>query len=430
MLDIKYIRENKEAVIENLKKKFQEHKVSSLEKLIALDINYRDTLKKANQLKNQRNILTEEVAKRKHKGEDATDVLEEVKALPDKIKQMDAILKTQKEEINSLLLEIPNIISPETPIGKDDSENKVIEEYGDIKNFDFQIKSHSEIAEKLNIVDFDSSRENSGKGFYYLLGDLALLNNALIRYAQDILNKKKYTFVLPPLMINKKACDGVIDFSFFKDMVYKIEGEDLHLIGTSEHPLISMFMNKTIQEENLPIKLYSYTSCFRKEIGSHGLDERGLFRLHQFDKIEQVVICAPEDSKEIFEEIKNNSIEIFKGLGLPIRILEICSGDLGDMKYRQIDLEAHSPRRGSFIELGSCSNLTEAQAIGLNIKAKTKTGDKYFVHTLNNTAIATQRALVAILENFQTEKGTIKIPEVLVPYMYGKTEILANKRLF
>jgi seryl-tRNA synthetase len=430
MLDIKYIRENKEEVIENLKNKFQEHKISSLEKLISLDIEYRDTLKTANQLRNQRNILTEEVAKRKHNNLDATDVLEKVKALPEKIKQLDQILKTKKEEIDSLLLQIPNIISKQTPIGKDDSENKVVEEYGEIKSFNFKIKSHSEIAEQLNIVDFDSSRENSGKGFYYLLGDLALLNNALIRYAQDILNKKNYTFILPPLMINKKACDGVIDFSFFKDMVYKIEGEDLHLIGTSEHPLISMFMDKTIPEENLPLKLYSYTTCFRKEIGSHGLDERGLFRLHQFDKIEQVVICNKEDSEKMFEEIKNNSIEIFKGLGLPIRILEICSGDLGDMKYRQIDLEAHSPRRDAFIELGSCSNLTEAQAIGLNIKAKTKKGEKYFVHTLNNTAIATQRALVAILENFQTKDGTIKVPEVLVPYMYGKTEIKKNENFF
>ena len=430
MLDIKYIRENKEVVIENLKKKFQEHKTSSLEQLINLDLEYRETLKKANQLKNQRNILTEEFAKRKHNNQDASDVLEEVKALPEKIKEMDKILKLQKEQINSLLISIPNIISDQTPIGKNDTENKVTEEYGQIKQFDFEIKGHAEIAEKLNVVDFDSSRENSGKGFYYLLGDLALLNNALIRYAQDILAKKGFTYILPPLMINKKACDGVIDFDFFKDMVYKIENEDLYMIGTSEHPLISMFMGKTIPEENLPLKLYSYTSCFRKEIGSHGLDERGLFRLHQFDKIEQVVICKPEDSLKLFDELKQNSIELFKDLGLPIRILEICSGDLGDMKYRQIDLEAHSPRRNGFIELGSCSNLTEAQAIGLNIKGKTKHGDKYHVHTLNNTAIPTQRTLVAIIENFQTKEGNIKIPEVLVPYMYGKTEILKNKKLF
>ncbi len=430
MLDIKYIRENKENVIENLKKKFQEHKVSSLERLISLDIEYRETLKKANQLKNQRNILTEEVAKRKHNKEDATDVLEEVKALPEKIKEIDQVLKTQKQEIDTLLNQIPNLISKETPIGKSDKENLVTEEYGEIRKFDFEVKGHAEIAEKLNIVDFDSSRENSGKGFYYLLGDLALLNNALIRYAQDILAKKGYTYVLPPLMINKKACDGVIDFTFFKNMVYKIENEDLYMIGTSEHPLISMFMDKTIHEENLPLKLYSYTSCFRKEIGSHGLDERGLFRLHQFDKIEQVVICKPEDSVKIFEELRNNSIEIFKGLGLPIRILEICSGDLGDMKYRQIDLEAHSPRRNGFIELGSCSNLTEAQAIGLNIKGKTKQGEKYYVHTLNNTAIPTQRTLVSIIENFQTKEGNIKIPDVLVPYMHGMTEIKKNKPFF
>jgi seryl-tRNA synthetase len=430
MLDIKYIRENEQQVRDNLNKKFQEHKSSSLDKLIILDKEYRENLKIANDLKHKRNKLTEEIAVCKHNNKSVDDLLKEVKELPSKIKKMDVLLKSQKEEIYALQKMMPNIISNETPIGKDDSENKVTEEFGEIKKFDFDIKSHSEIAEALNVIDFDSSRENSGKGFYYLLGDLALLNNALIRYAQDILVKKGYTYILPPLMINKKACDGVIDFDFFKDMVYKIENEDLYMISTSEHPLISMFMEKTIPEENLPLKLFSYTSCFRKEIGAHGLDERGLFRLHQFDKIEQVIICKPEDSIKLFEETKNNSIEIFKGLGLPIRILEICSGDLGDQKYRQIDLEAFSPRRNGFIELGSCSNLTESQAIGLNIKGKTKQSEKYYVHTLNNTAIPTQRTLVAIIENFQTKEGTIKIPEILVPYMYGKTEILKHNKLF
>jgi seryl-tRNA synthetase len=248
-----------------------------------------------------------------------------------------------------------------------------------------------------------------------------------MRYSQDYLAKKGYTFILPPLMINKRATDGAVDMSFFKEMIYKIEDEDLYMIATSEHPVISMFVDKVIDEDKLPIKMYSYSTCFRKEIGSHGLDERGLFRLHQFDKVEQVILCKPEDSEKLYDEILNNSFEIFKSLGLPTRILEICTGDLGDLKYRSADVEAWSPRKDSFIEVGSCSNLTGAQATRLNIKAKTKTGEKYFVHTLNNTAIANSRALVAILENYQTKEGTIKIPDVLVPYMYGKKEIKKNQ---
>ena len=429
MLDIKFIRDNIEIVKENLKKKNQEFKYSSLDKLIKIDIEYRQLIQDTNILKNKRNKITNEIKIKKAKKENIENLIAEAKELPQKIKGMDEKQKNFKEEIFKLQNEIPNLISPETPIGKDESENVEIERFGEIKEFDFEILPHSEIAEKLNLVDFDSSRNVSGKGFYYLKGDLALLNQALLRYVQDFLTKKEYTYVLPPLMINKKSCDGVIDFEFFRDMVYKIENEDLYLIGTSEHPLIAMFIDKVIPISNLPIKMYSYTSCFRKEIGAHGLDERGLFRLHQFDKVEQVVICDPLDSKKIFEELKNNSIEIFKSLGLPTRVLEICTGDLGSHKYRQVDIEVWSPRKKEFIEVGSCSNLTEAQAIGLNIKIKNKQ-EKYYAHTLNNTGIATSRALVAILENFQTKERTIKIPKVLVPYMYGKTEIKENKKLF
>jgi len=429
MLDIKYIRENKEAVIENLKKKFQEHKVSSLEKLIALDIEYRDTLKAANQLRNQRNILTEEVAKRKHNGQDATDVLEKVKALPDKIKEMDHTLKQLQTEIWDLQTTMPNIISPETPIGKDESENKEIKRFSEIKKYDFELKGHVEIAEELGIVDFESSRNVSGKGFYFLKGDLALLNQALIRYAQDHMYKKGHICIAPPLMINRDACN-IVSYEDFKESIFKLENKDLHLVASSELSLINMFKDKVIDDSKMPIKLFAFSPCFRQEIGSHGVDERGLFRVHQFDKVEQIIVCRPEDSRKYFDEILQNQTELLTSLGFTLRHLEICTGDLGDMKERMIDLEVWGPKREGWIELGSCSNLNNAQSLKLNIKAKTKQGEKYIPHTLNNTALSTTRTLVAILENFQTEKGTIKVPEVLVPYMYGKTEIKRNENFF
>jgi len=429
MLDIKYIREHPDKVKENLKKKYQEHKSSSVDEVIKLDEEYRALIKEANNLKHKRNQITAEIKIKKANNQDISELLKQAKEYPNKIKEMDEKLKDLKQNIFKLQSKIPNIVSEQTVIGKTEDENKEIERYGEPEERDFEVLNHAEITEKLNVTDFDAARDVSGKGFYYLKGDLALLNNALLRYAQDFLAKKGYTYVLPPLMINKRSCDGVIDFEFFRDMVYKIENEDLYLIGTSEHPLIAMFINKVIPEENLPIKMFGYSSCFRKEIGAHGLDERGLFRLHQFDKVEQVAICKPEESIEIFDELKNNTVKLFTSLGLPTRVLEICTGDLGDHKYRQVDIEVWSPRKKAYIEVGSCSNLTEAQAIGLNIKVKGK-DKKYYAHTLNNTAIATQRALVSIIENYQTKEGTIKVPEVLVPYMYGKTEIKKNKSFF
>ena len=426
MLDIKYIRENKELVLQNLKRKNQEHKSSSITDLLALDEKLRENIQIVNSLKQRRNQITDEISIRKAKKDGIEDLLTEAKGLPTKID----VLDKEQNELRSKVLEIqktiPNIVSNETPFGKDQSENVEVKRFGKIPEFDFPLKSHGELAESLNIIDLDAARDNSGKGFYYLKGDLALLSNALMRYAQDFLAKKGYIYVLPPLMINQRATDGAVDMSFFNEMIYKIEDEDLYLIATSEHPVISMFVNKVVDEDKLPIKMYSYSTCFRKEIGSHGLDERGLFRLHQFDKVEQVILCKAEDSVKLYDEILENTFEIFKSLGLPTRILEICTGDLGDLKYRSADIEAWSPRRNEFIEVGSCSNLTGAQATRLNIKAKTKTGEKYFVHTLNNTAIANSRALVAILENYQTKEGNVKIPEVLVPYMYGKTEIKKN----
>jgi len=426
MLELKFIRENTKKVKENIKKKGKDFLLPLVEELISLDEGYRKGITIANDLKHQRNKVTENIAINKQKGLPVDDLLEKARQLPEKIKEIDDKQKEQLEKITDIQKKIPNIISKKTPIGKDDTENKEIKRFGEPIKRDFEIFNHGEISEKLNISDFDASRTNSGKGFYYLKGDLALLNRALINYAHDFLNKKGFTYVLSPLMINKRACEGCVDFSFFKDMAYKIEDEDLYLIATSEHPIISMFADKTIDEEKLPIRIYSFSPCFRKEIGSHGLDERGLFRLHQFDKVEQVVICKPKDSEKIYTELLKNTVKIFTSLELPTRILESCTGDLGDLKHRGADIEVWSPRSQKYIEVASCSNLTGAQATRLNIKAKTKQGEKYYVHTLNDTAIATSRALVGILENNQTKEGTIIIPKVLQKYMYGKKEIKRN----
>jgi seryl-tRNA synthetase len=427
MLELKFIRENTKKVKENIKKKGKDFLLPLVDELISLDEEYRKGIILANDLKHQRNSVTENIALNKQKGLPTEELLTQARQLPEKIKIVDEKQKELFEKIIDIQKKIPNIISKKTPIGKDDTENKEIKRFGEPEKKDFPILNHGEIAEKLNVADFEAARNVSGKGFYYLKGDLALLNRALINYAQDFLNKKGYIYVLPPQMINKRACEGSVDFSFFKDMAYKIEGEDLYLIATSEHPLISMFVDKTIDEEKLPIKMFSFSSCFRKEIGSHGLDERGLFRLHQFDKVEQIIICKPEDSEKAYDELLKNTVKLFTSLELPTRTLEICTGDLGDLKYRSADVEVWSPRNNKYIEVASCSNLTSAQAVRLNIKAKTKQGEKYYVHTLNDTAVATSRALVAILENQQTKEGTIKIPKVLQKYMYGKTEIKRNE---
>lgn len=426
MLELKFIRENTKKVKENIKKKGKDFLLPLVDELILLDEEYRKGIIIANDLKHQRNSVTENIALSKQKGLPVDDLLEKARQLPEKIKVIDDKQKELYERIIDIQKKIPNIISKKTPIGKDDTENKEIKRFGEPEKKDFEVINHGEIAEKLNIADFEAARTTSGKGFYYLKGDLALLNRALINYASDFLNKKGFVYVLPPQMINKRACEGSVDFSFFKDMAYKIEGEDLYMIATSEHPLISMFVDKTIDEEKLPIKMFSFSSCFRKEIGSHGLDERGLFRLHQFDKVEQIIICNPKDSEKAYNELLKNTVKLFTSLELPTRILESCTGDLGDLKHRGADVEVWSPRNNKYIEVASCSNLTSAQAVRLNIKAKNKQGEKYYVHTLNDTAIATSRALVAILENHQTKEGTIKIPKVLQKYMYGKTEIKRN----
>ncbi|MEI8363988.1 MAG: serine--tRNA ligase [archaeon] len=422
MIDIKFLRENLTLVKENIKHKFQESKLNLLDEFVELDIIFHQNLSKINELVVIRDKISVGIKNKMENelSENTIDLDNEIK----KINQEQDKIKLRFDEI---VEQIPNIISDDTPIGKDENFNKEIGNFGKKHIFNFSLKNHIDLAENLNVVDFDSSRNLSGQGFYYLKADLALLNQALIAYAEDFMQKQGHLFIAPPFAVNKKACDGVISFNDFKDSIYKIENNDLYLIGSSELSLIAMLTNKVIDEEKLPLKLFSFSACFRLEKGSHGVNERGLFRVHQFDKVEQIIICKPTDSDKYFNDLLFNQKTLLLDLGFNVRYLQMCSGDLGDWKKKQVDIEVWSPIRNKYIELGSCSNLTETQAIGSNICAKTKCGDKYHVHTLNCTAISITRTLVAILENFQTEAGTIKIPEILQPYMYGKTEIKKNE---
>lgn len=430
MLDIRFIRENPDIVKDNIKKKFQDKKLPLVDELLEKDKLWRNLKSEIDELRAKRNKLSLEIneAKKKKKENDIKKILKEAKDIPEKIEE----LEKKKRIIYSRVLEIqkiiPNIIHKSVPIGKDASENVEIKKIGTPKKIKFEIKNHAELIENLGYADFDASARTSGKGFYYLSGPVALLNQALTRFAIDFMLKKKYTYVEPPLLIRKNIVEGVMSFEEMENMMYKIENDDLYLIGTSEHSLIGKFIDQAIPEENLPIKLVSYSMCFRKEIGSHGIDEKGLYRTHQFNKVEQIIVCKPEDSYKFYEEILNNSVELFKKLGIPVRILEMCSGDLADLKAKSADVEAWSPRQKIYFEVCSCSNLTDAQARRLNIRAVKKGGEKYFVHTLNDTAIATSRALVAILENCQEKDGSIKIPRVLVPYMNGLKKIENKKK--
>ncbi|MEK6836223.1 MAG: serine--tRNA ligase, partial [Nanoarchaeota archaeon] len=332
-----------------------------------------------------------------------------------------------EEEISVLLSKIPNMMHESVAVGKDDSENVTMRKIGKPREFNFEIKNHAEIAENLGVADFDASARTSGNGFYYLSGDLALLNQALIRFVIDKMVSKGFLYVETPLMLRGKVIQNVTDLNDMKNQIYKIEDEDLYLIGTSEHSLIGRFIDTILPDKNLPMKFASYSMCFRKEIGSHGIDEKGLFRNHQFNKVEMVVICRPSESMKFFEEMQEITVEIFKDLGIPVRVLGICSGDLGDLKHIQVDIEAWSPRKKAYFEVGSCSNLTDAQARKLKIRVDTGKGEKFVPHTLNDTALATSRAMVAILENYQQKDGSVKVPDVLVPFMYGKKVISGKK---
>jgi seryl-tRNA synthetase len=426
MIDIKIIRENPELVKENIRKKFQDEKIPLVDELVEKDKESRELMQESQNLRHERNELTSQINELKKKGKDAKQVIEKAKKIPDRIKEIEERQTMLAGRVQEILYQIPNIIHKSVPIGKDSNENVVRQTIGKPKEFKFEVKQHGEIAEQINGADFDSARDTSGKGFYFLKGELALLDMALINYARDFMIKKGFLYMQPPLMIRKKVVEGVMSFKEMENMMYKIEGEDLYMIGTSEHPLIGMFIDKTIDEKNLPIKITGFSACFRKEIGAHGIDEKGLFRVHQFNKQEMIVICKPEESYKWYDFMLNCTVEIFKSLELPVRVLECCSGDLADLKAKSADTEAWSPRQKKYFEVGSVTNMEEAQARRLGIKIQGKE-NKYYAHTLNNTVIATSRALVAILENYQNIDGSITVPKVLVPYMNGITKIGGKK---
>jgi seryl-tRNA synthetase len=422
MIDINLIRENPDLVKENIQKKFQNAKLLLVDEVRKLDEDWRKLKFDEDKLRSDRNRISKKINELKKSGKKADKELKEAKEIPQKIEKLEEKRKNLEEKIKIIQAKIPNIMSKNVPIGKDDSENVVERKIGKIRNFDFKIKSHLEVAEGLGMVDFDSSARVSGTGFYYLEDDLALLNVALINYARDILVKKGFRYVETPYMLREEIIDKVTDLNDKTNQIYLIKDEKLALIGTSEHSLISRYADQEINEKDLPIKQTSYSMCFRKEIGAHGIDEKGLFRTHQFNKIEMIIICKPEESENFYKEMQKITIEIFEKMEIPIQVLKICSGDLGDLKYEQVDIEAYSPRKGGYIEVGSCSNLTESQSRKLNISTRIK-NERVVPHTLNNTGIATSRALVALIENFQNKDGSITIPKVLVPYMHGKTKI-------
>lgn len=420
MIDINLIRDHPDLVKENIKKKFQDSKLHLVDEVAKLDVEWRACKKKADDLRHERNEITLEITKLKKAKKDASALIKKAQKIPDEIKKLEEKEKDFEVKIKEIMYKIPNIIHSSVPIGKDATGNVVRKVIGKPKDFGFEVKHHAEIAEKIKGADFDSARETSGKGFYFLRGDLALLDMALINYARDFMLKQGFEYFEPPLMIRRRVVEGVMSFAEMENMMYHTDGEDLYMIGTSEHPLIGMFIDKALNENEMPLKITGFSACFRKEIGAHGIDEKGLFRVHQFNKQEMIVICKPEDSYEWYDKMLGFTVEIFKLLGIPCRVLECCSGDLADLKAKSADVEAWSPRQKKYFEVGSVTNMEEAQARRLNIKLVNAKGDRYFAHTLNNTVIATSRALVAILENYQTKDGKVKVPEVLVPYMNGK----------
>ncbi|MBW3014848.1 serine--tRNA ligase [Candidatus Woesearchaeota archaeon] len=426
MLDIKFIRENPDKVKANIKKKFQDHKLKLVDELLDKDKKYREIMQKTQKLRHQRNIINQEINKLQKAGKDIKKKVKEAKELPKKLKDLEEKQEQLGNRIYEIMKIIPQMIHKSVPIGRNDKDNVEIEKIGKVKAFNFPVKSHVELAEELDIADFETSAETSGNGFYYLKGELALLQMALINFARDFMVKKGYRYYEPPLMIRKRVVEGVMSFEEMENMMYKIDSEDLYMIGTSEHPLIGAFIDRTLKEEELPIKITGYSMCFRKEIGSHGIDEKGLYRTHQFNKQEMIVICKPEDSYKFYDEMLELTKAVFKKLGLPCRVFECCSGDLADLKAKSCDLEAWSPRKKEYFEVASLTNMEDAQARRLNIKA-TDGKQKYLVHTLNNTVIATSRALVAILENFQNKDGSVNIPKALHPYMNG-IKVIGKKK--
>lgn len=428
MIDIKLIRENPELVKENINKKFQDQKLELVDEVKKLDEDYRALRVRADELRGRRNTISKEIGQLMKQGlkDKAEEVKAEVAKIAKEIEESEVKEIELEAAIKKIMMVIPNIVDPSVPVGKDDSENVEIEQFGTKREFDFEIPYHVDIMEKLDGIDLDAARKTSGNGFYYLKGDIARLHSSILSYARDFMINRGYTYYIPPFMIRSDVVTGVMSFSEMENMMYKIEGEDLYLIGTSEHSMIGKFIDTIIDENELPQKLTSYSPCFRKEVGAHGIEERGVYRIHQFEKQEMIVVCKPEDSMNYYNEMWKNSVDFFLSMDIPVRTLECCTGDLADLKVKSCDVEAWSPRQKKYFEVGSCSNLGDAQARRLKIRIKGEKGN-YFAHTLNNTVVAPPRMLIAFLENNLNEDGSINIPKALQPYIGGMERISPKK---
>ena len=424
MIDINLIRENPTLVKENMKKKFQDEKVGLVDEAYKLDKDYREVVTRASEIRSLRNKYSKEIGAlmREGKRDEAEEIKAKVTSMAEELKDLEVKEEEYGKELKEIMMKIPNIIHDSVPIGKDDSENVEIQKYGDPVVPEYEIPYHADIIARFNGLDKEASGRTSGNGFYYLMGDIARLSSAMLSYARDFMIDKGFTYCIPPFMIRSEVVTGVMSFAEMESMMYKIEGEDLYLIGTSEHSMIGKFIDTILKEESLPQTLTSYSPCFRKEKGAHGIEERGVYRIHQFEKQEMIVVCKPEESKEWFEKLWKYTVELFRSLDIPVRTLECCSGDLADLKVKSIDVEAWSPRQKNYFEVGSCSNLGDAQARRLKIRVNGENG-RYFAHTLNNTVVAPPRMLIAFLENNLNEDGSVNIPEALRPYMGGKSVI-------
>ncbi len=428
MIDIARLREDPEAVRENIKKKFQDHKLPLVDEALELDKQYRAAITRASELRSMRNKLSKEIGQfmREGKKEAAAENKKKVGEMAEELKSLEEVEKESGDKLREVMMKIPNFLDPTVPIGKDDSENVEITKYGDPVVPDYEVPYHTDIMESFDGIDLDAAGRVAGNGFYYLMGDIARLHSAVLAYARDFMINRGFTYCVPPYMIRSNVVNGVMSFEEMDAMMYKIEGEDLYLIGTSEHSMIGKFIGELLDEDKLPYTYTSYSPCFRKEKGAHGIEERGVYRIHQFEKQEMIVVCKPEESKMWFEKLWNNTVDLFRSLDIPVRTLECCSGDLADLKSKSLDVEAWSPRQKKYFEVGSCSNLTDAQARRLNIRINGKNG-KYYAHTLNNTVVAPPRMLIAFLENNLNEDGTVSIPEALRPYMGGTEKLVPKK---
>ena len=429
MLDIKFVRNNPDVVKDNIKKKFQDEKLPLVDEVLELDKKNRDIKQEVEALRADRNKISKQIGASMAQGkkEEAEELKKKVKENADRVEALSAEEKEVEANIKKIMMTIPNIIDPSVPIGKDDSENVEIEKFGEPVVPDYEIPYHTDIMESFNGIDLESAGRVAGNGFYYLMGDIARLHSAVISYARDFMIGRGFTYCVPPFMIRSNVVTGVMSFAEMDSMMYKIEGEDLYLIGTSEHSMIGKFIDTMLEESQLPQTLTSYSPCFRKEKGAHGIEERGVYRIHQFEKQEMIVVCKPEESKMWYDKLWQNTVDLFRSMDIPVRTLECCSGDLADLKVKSCDVEAWSPRQKKYFEVGSCSNLGDAQARRLGIRVKGADGNKYFAHTLNNTVVAPPRMLIAFLENNLQADGTVRIPEVLRPYMGGAEKLIPNK---